>query len=184
MHEVCRLVDAGMHEGVRNLRFVTTTVAATAAAGLLLAGCGDDSGAGSSPSPSTPATSTPTLSTPGGGEALPITVTRTGGFAGFDDKVVIDTDGVTTVSQRGKQKAKCKLDAAFFTSLTDAVKQVDWAAIGSTKPSIRHPDDMIIAISAGGGLARLEDPRLKPLATPVSALLTEAAAPGKLCKPV
>jgi hypothetical protein len=168
-----------MHEGVRNLRLAAAT--ATAAAGLLLAGCGDDSGAGSTPSPSTPATSTPTPSTP---EALPITVTRTGGFAGFDDRVVIGTDGVTTVSRRGKQTHKCKLDAAFLTSLHTAVNQVDWAGIGSTKPSIRHPDDMIIAISAGGGIARMEDPRLKPLATPVTQLLTEAAAPGKLCKPV
>ncbi|MGC4940550.1 hypothetical protein [Kribbella sp. DT2] len=162
---------------MRNLRLAAAS--ATAAAGLLLAGCGDDSTtSGSSPSPSTP----PSSSTPG--DALPITVTRTGGFAGFDDKVVIGTDGVTTVTRRGKPAVKCKLDAAFLTSLTDAVQQVDWAAIGSTKPSIRHPDDMIIAVSAGGGLARLEDPRLEPMATPVSALLTEAAAPGKLCKPV
>jgi hypothetical protein len=172
-------MEVGMHEGVRNLRLAAAT--ATAAAGLLLAGCGDDSGAGGSPSPSTPTTSTPTSSTP---QAQPITVTRTGGFAGFDDKVVIGTDGVTTVSQRGKQTHKCKLDAAFLTSLNDAVSQVDWAGIGSTKPTIKHPDDMIIAISAGGGIARMEDPRLKPLATPVTQLLTEAAAPGKLCKPV
>ncbi|WP_344180296.1 hypothetical protein [Kribbella lupini] len=169
---------------MRNLRLAAAT--ATAAAGLLLAGCGDDSGAGSSPSPSTPATTTPatTTPTPSTPTALPITVTRTGGFAGFDDRVVIGTDGVTTVSQRGKQTHKCKLDAAFLTSLQTAVSEVDWAAIGSTKPSIRHPDDMIIAISAGGGMARMEDPRLKPLATPVTQLLTEAAAPGKLCKPV
>ncbi|GAB3811242.1 hypothetical protein [Kribbella italica] len=162
---------------MRNLRLAAAS--ATAAAGLLLAGCGDDSGAGSSPSPT--ASSTPTPSAP---QAQPITVTRTGGFAGFDDKVVIGTDGVTTVSQRGKQTHKCKLDAAFLTSLHTAVGQVDWAGIGSTKPTIKHPDDMIIAISAGGGIARMEDPRLKPLATPVTQLLTEAAAPGKLCKPV
>lgn len=170
-----------MHEGVRNLRLATAAATATAAAGLLLAGCGDDSGAGSSPSaPTSSAPSTP----PSSAAPLPITVTRTGGFAGFDDKVVIAADGVTAVTQRGKQTHKCKLDAAFLTTLTDAVSQVDWAGVGSTKPSIRHPDDMIIAISAGGGLARMEDPRLKPLATPVTQLLTEAAAPGKICKPV
>jgi hypothetical protein len=168
-----------MHEGVRNLRL--TAVSATALATLLLAGCGDDSDAGSTPSPTTSTTSTPT---PSGGEALPITVTRTGGFAGFDDKVVIGPDGVTTLSRRGEQIAKCKLEAGFLASLTAAVQQVDWAGVGSTKPTIRHPDDMIVAVATGTGLARLEDPRLKPLATPVSQLLTEAAAPGKLCKPV
>ncbi|ONI72488.1 hypothetical protein BWI15_16905 [Kribbella sp. ALI-6-A] len=146
---------------------------------LLLAGCGD-SDAGSNPSPTTPTTSTPT---PGGGEALPITVTRTGGFAGFDDKVVIDPEGLTTVSRRGRQTATCKLEAGFLAALTAAVRQVDWAGVGSTKPTIRHPDDMIVAVATGTGMARLEDPRLQPLATPVTQLLTEVAAPGKLCKP-
>ncbi|WP_432940895.1 hypothetical protein ACQPXM_32520 [Kribbella sp. CA-253562] len=174
-----------MHEGVRNL--CLTAISATAAATLLLAGCGDDSDAGSTPSPTpstTSSTSTPTPSTPSGGDALPITVTRTGGFAGFDDKVVIGPDGLTTVTQRGKQTAKCKLEPGFLASLTAAVQQVDWTGVGSTKPTIRHPDDMIVAVATGTGMARLEDPRLKPLATPVSQLLTEAAAPGKLCKPV
>jgi hypothetical protein len=124
----------------------------------------------------------PTKGTPG---ALPLTVTRTGGFAGFDDKVVVGVDGIANVSSRGKDPVQCKLDAAFLTTLTNAAMEVDWAAVGVTKPSVRHPDDMIIAISAGGGLARLEDPKLKPLAAPVSKLLTEAAIPpGSLCKPV
>jgi hypothetical protein len=167
-----------MQEGVRILRL--TALSVTAAATLLLAGCGDDSG--STPSPST-STSTPTPSKPSGGEAFPITVTRTGGFAGFDDKVVIDPEGVTTVSRRGRQTALCKLEPGFLASLSAAVQQVDWAGVGSTKPTIRHPDDMIVAVATGTGMARLEDPRLKPLATPVSQLLTEAAAPGKLCRP-
>jgi hypothetical protein len=43
---------------------------------------------------------------------------------------------------------------------------------------------MIIAVSAGGGLARLDDPKLKPMVAPVGTLLTEATKPGSLCKPV
>ncbi|MFC5267137.1 hypothetical protein ACFPJ1_33890 [Kribbella qitaiheensis] len=162
-----------------------------AAAGLVLTGCGDEStpDAGSTPSApatSTPAPNTPTTGTPSTGAGpLPLTVTRTGGFAGFNDKVFIDTDGVASVSTRGKDPVRCKLDAGFLGTITDAVKQVDWADVGITKPSVRHPDDMIIAVSTSGGLARLEDPKLKPMVAPVSKLLTEAAVPpGKLCKPV
>ena len=40
---------------------------------------------------------------------------------------------------------------------------------------------MIVAVTANGKTARLEDPKVKPLAAPVSKLLTEAAIPpGKL----
>lgn len=176
-----------MHEGVKSIRYAVLA----AAAGLVMTGCGDEStpDAGSTPSApatSTPAPNTPTTGTPSTGAGpLPLTVTRTGGFAGFNDKVFIDTDGIASVSTRGKDPVRCKLDAGFLGTITDAVKQVDWADVGITKPSVRHPDDMIIAVSTSGGLARLEDPKLKPMVAPVSKLLTEAAVPpGKLCKPV
>jgi len=114
-----------------------------------------------------------------------MTVTRTGGFAGFDDQVVVDAEGVATVSSRGKETVRCKLDPSVLTPLASAAEQVDWASLTVTKPSARHPDDMVIAVSANGKLARLDDPKLKPLTTPVSKLLTEAKIPpGNLCKPL
>lgn len=172
-----------MYVGVRSLGIVVLA----AAAGLVMTGCGDESGsgAGSTPStsnPSAPITSTPTP-TPGAG-AMPLTVTRTGGFAGFNDRIVVGPDGIANVSSMGKDPQRCKLEAGFLGTLTDAVNQVDWKSVGVTKPSVRHPDDMIVAVAAGGGLARLEDPKVKPLVTPVSKLLTEATKPGNLCKPV
>jgi len=172
-----------MYEGVKSIRFAVLA----AAAGLVLAGCGDESdpGAGSTPSvpgPTTPITSTPTP-TPGAA-GLPLTVSRTGGFAGFNDQIVVGADGIASVTSMGKDPSRCKLEAGFLGTLTDAVKQVDWPAVGITKPTIRHPDDMIIAVASGAGLARLEDPKLKPLVAPVSKLLTEATQPGNLCKPV
>ncbi|MDX6284109.1 MAG: hypothetical protein QOH03_5180 [Kribbellaceae bacterium] len=173
-----------MYEGVKNIRFVVLA----AAAGLVLAGCGDDSSAGGTPSatsnPSTPIASLPSPSTTTGSGGLPLTVSRTGGFAGFNDQVAVGTDGIVTASSMGKGPSKCKLEPGFLTTLTDAVKQVDWAAVGVTKPTVRHPDDMVIAVAAGGGLARLDDPKLKPLVAPVGTLLTEATKPGSLCKPV
>ena len=170
-----------MHEGVRSIRYA----ALTAVAALVLTGCGDesDSGTGSSPTSSTTTSGTPTSSTTTGG--LPLTVTRTGGFAGFDDRVVLGADGIASVSKRGKDPVRCKLDVGLLTTITDAVKQIDWADVGTTKPTVRHPDDMIVAVAASGGLARIEDPKVKPLVAPVSQLLTEATVPpGNLCKPV
>ncbi|WP_343982305.1 MULTISPECIES: hypothetical protein [Kribbella] len=168
---------------MKNIRFVLLA----AAAGLIMTGCGDDSSAGGTPSastnPSTPIASLPSPSTTTG-NGLPLTVSRTGGFAGFNDQVVVGTDGVASVSSMGKAPGKCKLETGFLNTLTDAVKQVDWASVGVTKPTVRHPDDMIIAVSASGGLARLDDPKLKPLVAPVGTLLTEATKPGGLCKPV
>ncbi|NOL44129.1 hypothetical protein HPO96_28170 [Kribbella sandramycini] len=113
---------------------------------------------------------------------MPMTVTRTGGFAGFDDQVQVDADGVATVSSRGKETIRCKLDPTVLTPLAAAAQQVDWASLKAVKPSVRYPDDMIIAVTANGKVARLEEPALKPLTAPVSKLLTEAAIPpGKLC---
>lgn len=161
-----------------------------AAAGLaVLAGCGNDSGAGGPASPSTPSPTAPTLptvtqSTPVG-TGLPLTVSRKGGFAGFDDQVLISSDGVATVSSRGKETIRCKLAPSLLTTITAAAQQVDWASLVATKPTYKHPDDMILAVSANGKSARLEDPKVKPLAAPVSTLLTEARIPpGKLCKQI
>lgn len=112
-------------------------------------------------------------------------MTRTGGIAGFNDRVVVGRDGVASVSRTTEDPVRCKLDPALLASLTTALRQVNWAAVGSTKPTVRHPDDLIVAVSAGGGSARLEDPRLKPVAAPVSELLTEATVPpGDRCTPV
>jgi hypothetical protein len=116
------------------------------------------------------------------GAGLPLTVSRTGGFAGFDDQVLISPDGVATVSSRGKETIRCKLAPSLLTTITAASQQVDWASLVATKPTTKHPDDMILAVSANGKTARIEDPKVKPLAAPVNELLTEAAnPPGKLC---
>ncbi|RZU18894.1 hypothetical protein EV645_1094 [Kribbella rubisoli] len=122
-----------------------------------------------------------TQSTPVGA-GLPLTVSRTGGFAGFDDQVLISPDGVATVSGRGKETIRCKLDPSLLATITAAAQQVDWASLVATKPTTKHPDDMILAVTANGKTARIEDPKVKPLAAPVNKLLTEAAIPpGKLC---
>ncbi len=157
-----------------------------AVAGLVLAGCGSEGGSSGTPVSRTPTPTLPTVtqSTPVG-TGLPLVVTRTGGFAGFDDKVVIDADGVATVSSRGKETVRCKLDQSLLATITAAAQQVDWAGLPVVKPSTRYPDDMIVAVTANGKTARLEEPRVKAMSAPVSTLLTEATIPpGRQCKPV
>ena len=157
-----------------------------AVAGLVLTGCGSEDGSSGTPVSRTPTPTTPTVDPVDPvGTGLPLVVTRTGGFAGFDDKVVIDTDGVATVSSRGKETVRCKLDQSLLATITAAARQVDWAGLPVVKPTVRHPDDMIVAVTANGKTARLEEPKVKAMTAPVSTLLTEAAIPpGKLCKPV
>jgi hypothetical protein len=171
-----------MHEDVKNIRYA----ALAAAAGLVLAGCGDETNSGSAPPPTPPSTSTPGTPTSAPSstrtsDAMPLTVTRTGGFAGFDDRVVLGADGIASISRRGQDPVRCKVEPGLFNTVIAAVGQVDWASVGTTKPTVKHPDDMIIAVSAGGGLARLEDPKVKPMVTPVSKLLAGATSP-KTCK--
>ena len=167
---------------MRNLSSYTAAALGTAAAGLVLTGCGSESGGPSSTPQPTVTQPTVTQSTPAG-TGLPMTVSRTGGVAGFNDQVQIGTDGVATVSSRGKETVRCKLDPSLLTSLTSAAQQVDWGNVAAKKPTTRYPDDMIVAVTANGKTARLEEPQLKPLEAPVSKLLTEATIPpGKLCK--
>ena len=156
-----------------------------AVAGLVLSGCGNESGGVANPPPSpSPSTPTVTQSTPVGA-GLPLTVSRRGGIAGFDDQVVISTDGVATVSSRGKKALQCKLDPGLVTTISTAAEQVDWASLVSTKSTFKHPDDMILAVTANGKTAPLDDPQLKPLVAPLTTLLTEATnPPGKLCKQI
>jgi hypothetical protein len=89
------------------------------------------------------------------------------------------------VSSRGKKTVRCKLDPSLLTSITTAAQQIDWASLPVVKPTTRHPDDMIVAVTANGKTARLEEPKVQPMTAPVSTLLTEATIPpGKLCRPV
>lgn len=172
--------------------------------GLTMTACGDESGpAGppastvptstsstgptTTPSPSSPV-STPTTSTspsPTAG-ALPLVLTRDGGFAGFADRIVIGPDGIADVTTR-RGKSRCRVEAGLLATIKTAAAKVDWSSLNPKPPTVEHPDDMIVAVSAQGGIARLEDPRVKPLSDPLGKLLTDSYRPTPertLCKPL
>jgi hypothetical protein len=166
-----------------------------AVASLTMTGCGSDAGGYGSDQPSASPSSTPsetaspstsTSPSPTTG-ALPLTLTRNGGFAGFSDRIVVGKDGIADVSKSGGKPERCRVEAGLFATIAAAATEVDWTAFDPKPPVVQHPDDMIIAVAAGGGVARLEDPRVEPLETPLNKLLTDASAPPstrKLCRPV
>lgn len=118
---------------------------------------------------------------------LPLTITRNGGIAGFSDRVVVGADGIATVSRQGAPPGRCRVDAALFRTVSSAVADIDWSAFGAKPPTPRHPDDLVIAVAANGGVARLDEPAVKALVDPVGKLLVDPFtrnAEPKYCRPI
>ena len=161
---------------------------------LALTACGDDtSNSSATTSPSQSASSEPTTAPPTGPKptptgppapAFPMTVTKTGGIVGFNDTLVLTADGAATLDHSGKT-SKCTVEAMLLGTIKDAAAKIDWRTLPAKPPTAEHPDDLVLAVSAGGGTARLNDPRVKALNAPLSNLIADAAAPEakrKLCK--
>ena len=118
---------------------------------------------------------------------FPLTITRTGGIAGFQDVVVVAVDGLVSVTRKAQQR-HCQLTPEAVERLTTAASQVPWARItpASTQPAF--PDDMVsMVLSPAGGPARLEDPKVGAAGPVLQELLSDLsvgpAAPS-LCKAV
>lgn len=162
--------------GLAALALVATTV---------VAGCGDETGSSSpSSTPTTGLSATPTPA-PTPVQAFPLTVSRTGGFAGFDDKLVIQADGSATLTRRAQASTTCRVDQTLLASIAASATKVDWSALPGKPPKVEHPDDMVVAVSAGGGVAELGDPRVGALNAPLSRLLADTGNPAgqrKLCR--
>ena len=128
------------------------------------------------------ATRTPTVD-PSGQPGFPLIVTRTGGIIGFSDSLTIRADGRTTVSVKGRI-GECQVETSLLNRITSAAAKVHWKALPGTTPTPRFPDDLVLAVSAGGGHVRLDDPRAKPLSSPLNKLLADidaTPAQHKLC---
>ncbi|HEY3003905.1 MAG TPA: hypothetical protein VGJ44_16290 [Kribbellaceae bacterium] len=158
---------------------------------LALTACGDE-GSPAVPSPSQsvaePATAPPTgpKPTPTGppAPAFPMTVTRTGGIVGFNDTLTLSANGAADVTSSGRS-GTCTVEATLLGTIKAAAAKIDWRTMPAKPPKAEHPDDLVIAVSAGGGTVRLNDPRVKALNSPLSSLIADATAPAakrKYCK--
>jgi hypothetical protein len=113
---------------------------------------------------------------PGSSSVFPITVTRSGGVAGFHDKVVIASDGAVDVTTAFGRR-QCTLDPTVLAALGRAATAITGTA--STQPA--HPDDMVVIVSTGRGSARAEDPALVAVSGEVSRLLDHEQA-SSVCR--
>jgi hypothetical protein len=118
---------------------------------------------------------------------FPLTITRTGGIAGFQDVLVVARDGMVSITRRAQARRQCRLTPDAVERLTKAASQVPWARItpASTAPSF--PDDLVAMVrSPAGGPVRLEDPKVGAGGQVFNELLNDllrGAAGSRMCTP-
>jgi len=92
--------------------------------------------------------------------AFPLTITRTGGIAGFRDVVVVTGDGLVAVTHKGKVPRRCRLTPGAMQRLATAASQVPWPGITPAGTQASIADDMVSTVkSPAGGPVRLEGSR-------------------------
>ena len=92
---------------------------------------------------------------------FPVTITRTGGIAGFRDVVVVACDGLVSVARKGQATRWCRLTPQTVERLTTAAAEVPWQRITVDGGQPAFPDDLVtMVVSPAGGPVRLPDPEL------------------------
>jgi hypothetical protein len=157
------------------MRQLTRVICCTAALAVMT-GCGTQTG---STSGSTP-TSKPSV--------FPLTITRTGGIAGFQDVLVVASDGLVSVTQKVQSQRRCQLTPEATKRLIKAASTVPWPQLTAGSTTASFPDDLVTMVtSRAGGPIRLEDPQVSA-AGPVFAELVNDLSGGRsasgMCKPV
>ena len=135
--------------------------------------------------PQAPSTLTASESLPSYRAVFPVTMTRMGGFAGFQDVLVVARDGRVTVRRRAELQ-RCRLTPVAVRRVTTAASLVPWRRIIPDSGQARFPDDMVIMVrSPAGGPVRLENPKVAAAGKVFQDLLTEIGgglATSRMCK--
>lgn len=156
----------------------STVVLCSAATVLAMTACG-------SPTGSTGSTGRTGTSPP---SVFPLTITRTGGIAGFNDVLVVSGDGLVTVTQKGQAKRQCRLTAEAAKRLSAAAAKVPWADLTPSSTSASFPDDMVTLVgSPSGGPVRLEDPQVGAAGQVLDELVNDlngGRSASGMCEPV
>lgn len=82
----------------------------------------------------------------------PITYRRTGGFAGFNDKLVIQPDGTATLTNRQGNSFQCHLDQGALAQLSVATNAISATSTPTGKPTPKKPvpDELYYSITIEG----------------------------------
>ena len=101
----------------------------------------------------------PTTTTPP--SVFPLTITRTGGIAGFQDVLVVSSDGLVSVTQKGHAPRQCRLNPDAAKRLTTGAAKVPWTRLTPGSTTASFPDDLTtMVLSPVGGPVRVEDPQV------------------------
>jgi hypothetical protein len=118
-------------------------------------------------------------------QVFPLTVTRTGGIAGFRDRLVVTGDGLVSLSRKGQKPRQCRLTPAVAQRLTTAASAVPWSRVTPASTSASFPDDLVSTMaSPAGGPVRLEDPQAGATGQLLLGLLNDGPAASLTCRPV
>lgn len=106
--------------------------------------------------------------------SFPLRVERSGGVAGFDDKLSIQADG-SVVGQTKKGQVSCVLDRASLATLNDAALRISQndQPTGGTAVA----DGMSVTFSARFGTVGIDDPKVASAQPVVAQLLADVSAP-------
>lgn len=111
---------------------------------------------------------------------FPLTLTREGGVAGFDDRAVVATDGQVTVTAKD-DSGTCDVEEDTLHQLASVAR----SATGTAPTTASHPDDLVVVLETPLGSRRLTDAELAGPAAVVSSLLDDvvkAPAERSLCR--
>ena len=140
------------------------------AGALLLGACGSSGDSG--PAASSTAPSASGESTSGSEAPFPITIERSGGLAGFADKVVVAQDGSAEVTTKSGAST-CTIGSEAMAALARTAA----TATGSATASAQHPDGLVVTVTTSRGSVVLQEGDLPGTAPEVGALLEDLARP-------
>jgi hypothetical protein len=118
---------------------------------------------------------------------LPLTITRTGGIAGFHDVLVVASDGLVSITRKGQAQRQCRLTPEAAERLTTAAAKVPWSRATPRSTSASVADDLVTIVVSPAGRVRLEDAQMSaagPVLTGLVNDLSGGASASGLCRPV
>jgi hypothetical protein len=132
-------------------------------------------------SPKTP----PSISQP---TVFPLTITRIGGIAGFHDVLTVSSDGLVSLTQKGKARWQCRLTPVASRRMAAAASDVPWARLTTSNTKASFPDDLVTSVkSPAGGPVRLDDPQTGAAGKVFTELINDlhgSRSASGLCLPV